>query len=252
MQKFEPQSNFGCRETFPKHAETPLSSPNPFEAGVTLIETVVSLMIVVIGLAGIFGISAQCFALLRRSKEVVAAREDILCRLDGIRILSYPQVAKSSYLSGTLLASGTAGDASPYGTTTDGMKNFTETITVYALGWQLFSSDATRINATPDSSLEYASQLDSVAPAAPKTYKSNSTTRGDWTLQVAGALPYLQVQRVGTGASAYTTVVNAGNGGDLTSYPQLRVDIAYTWTDSNNVSRTQVGSTIVSRSGSLP
>jgi hypothetical protein len=164
------------------------------------------------------------------------------------------------------MVSGTAGDATPFGMTTDGMQNFSETITVYALGWQLFSSDTDRNNATPDKAapstasstdpaLGFGSQLDTVAPAAPKTYKSSSATptvKGDWTLQIANALPYLQVRRVGTGTNAITTVVNAGNNGDLTAYPQLRVDIVYTWTDSNNITRTQVGSTIVSRSGSLP
>jgi hypothetical protein len=130
------------------------------------------------------------------------------------------------------------------------------------LGWQLFSSDADRNNATPDAKppttsptptdllgVGFGSQLDSVAPAAPKTYKANSTTAGDWTLQVAGALPYIQVKRVGTGANAITTVVQSG---DLTGYPQFRVDVVYTWTDSNNLTRAQVGSTIMSRTGTLP
>jgi len=218
------------------------------QAGVTLVETVVSLLVILIGLSGIFATSAQGYALLRRSKEIVAAREDILCRLDGIRTLSYSQLAKSTYLSSTLLVSGTAGDASPFGMTTEGMKDFTESVTVYALGAQLFSNDAARQNATPDSTGEFASQLDTVAPAAPKTYKSNSTNQGDWTLQVANALPYIKVVRTGTGAHAQTTVVTAD---DLSAYPQLRVDITYTWTDSHKLTRTQVGSTIVSRSGSL-
>ena len=179
---------------------------------------------------------------------MVAAREDILCRLDSIRTLSYSQVAKSTYLGSTLLVTGTSGDASPFGMTTGGMKDFTETITVYALGAQLFSDDTARQNATPDSTGEFASQLDTIAPAAPKTYKSNSTNQGDWTLQIANALPYIQVSRTGTGGNAQTSVVTSG---DLSTYPQLRVDITYTWTDSNKLKRTQVGSTIVSRSGSL-
>ena len=221
----------------------------------SLMETVVALMVIVIGLAGLFATCAQCYSLLRRSKEIVAAREDILCRLDTMRTLSYSQVGKSVYLSTNTLVTGTAGDASPFGSTTGGMKNFTETVTVYALGWQLFSSEADRNNTIPDSvtslvdpALGIGSQMDSTAPAAPKTYKANSLTKGDWTLQVAGALPYIKITRVGTGTSAVTTVNTAG---DLTAYPQLRVDITYTWTDSNNITRTQVGSTIVSRSGSL-
>ena len=132
--------------------------------------------------------------------------------------------------------------------TTQGMKNFAESVTVYALGSQLFSNDAARNNATPDTIGQYASQLNSIAPAAPITYKSTSTTKGAWTLQIAGALPYFKVTRVGTGGGAVTTVVTSGN---LTSYTQLRVDVTYTWTDSNNVTRTQVGSTIVSKAGSL-
>lgn len=217
-------------------------------AGVTLLETVISLMVTVIGLAGLFATSAQCYSLLRRAKEIVAVREDILCRLDTIRTLSYSELAKSSYLSSTLMVSGTAGDATPFGMTTSGMKNFTEKLTVYALGKQLFSNAAALSNATPDVIGEFASQIDTVAPAAPKTYRSTSLTKGAWTLQVANALPYIQVNRVGTGANAVTTIVTAG---DLTSYAQLRVDVTFTWTDSNNVTRTQVGSTIVSNSGSL-
>jgi Tfp pilus assembly protein PilV len=231
------------------------------EAGVTLIETVVSLMIVVIGLAGLFASSAQSFALLRRSKEMVAAREDLLCRLDSIRALSYAQIAKSSYLTANLMESGTAGDPTPFRVTTDGMKNFSETVTVYGLGSQVFSNDTARQNATPDWTGQYASQLDTAAPGTPTTYLSNSTTKGDWTHQIAGALPYIQITRVGTGADAQVTVNSAG---DLTLYPssvagvkelrivsQLLVDVAYTWTDSNNVSRTQVASMIVSKTGSL-
>jgi len=218
------------------------------ETAVTIVETVVALMVIVIGLAGLFATSAQCYSLLRRSKEVVAVREDILCRLDAIRTLSYSQLSKSTYLSSTLLAPGPAGDANPFGTATAGMKNFTETITVYALGSQLFSNEAARNQATPDSAGEYASQMDSVAPDAPKTYVSNSTSTGDWTRQIANALPYIKVSRVGTGATAQTSVICAG---DVSAYPMLRVDLTYTWTDSNNVARTQVGSTIVSRSGSL-
>jgi len=217
-------------------------------AGITLVETVVALMVIVIGLAGLFATSAQCYALLRRSKETVAVREDILCRLDAIRTLSYSQLAKSTYLSSTLLAPGSAGDANPFGMTTAGMKNFTETITVYALGSQLFSNDAARNQATPDSTGEYGSQMDSAAPNAPKTYVSNSTTTGDWTRQITNALPYIKVTRVRTGATAQTSVIS---GGDVSPYPMLRVDLTYTWTDSNNVARTQVASTIVSRSGSL-
>lgn len=218
------------------------------EAGITLLETVVSLMVTVIGLAGLFATSAQCFALLRRAKEIVAVREDVLCRLDTMRTLSYSQLAKSSYLGSTLLATGSANDATPFGMTTQGMRNFTETVTIYALGSQLFSNDAARNNATPDIVGQYASQLDSIAPAAPKTYKSTATTAGAWTLQIVGALPFIKVTRIGTGASAVTTVVT---GGDLTTYAQLRVDVTYTWKDSNNVGRTQVGSTIVSKCGSL-
>ncbi len=217
-------------------------------SGFTLVEAVVSLMVIVIGLAGMFTTSAQCFSLLRRSKEIVAVREDILCRLDAIRTLSYSQVAKSSYVGSTLLASGSSGDASPFGMTTSGMRNFTETVTVYALGEHLFSDDAARLATTPDGEGEFASQLDPVAPAAPKTYKANSTTQGDWTLQIAKALPYIKVTRVGTGANAQVTVVKAD---DLSAYPQLRVDIAYSWSDSNNKTRTQVASSIVSKSGSL-
>ncbi len=205
-------------------------------------------MVVVIGLAGLFATGGRCFSLLRRSKEIVAVREDLLCRLDAIRTLSYAQIAKSTYLNGTLMATGASGDASPFGMTTDGMKPLTETITIYALGSQLFSDDVSRLHATPDSIGEYASQIDSVAPDAPKTYRSNSLTAGDWTRQIVNSLPYIKIVRTGTGANAQTTVVN---GGDLTSYPQLRVDLTYTWTDSNNITRTQVGSTIISRSGSL-
>jgi hypothetical protein len=146
------------------------------------------------------------------------------------------------------MATGTSGDATPFGMTTNGMKNFTETLTVYALGSQLFSDDASRLNATPDSVGEYASQIDSVAPDAPKTYVSNSVTAGDWTRQIVNSLPYIKIVRTGTGGSAQVDVVNSG---DLTPYPQLRVDITYTWTDTNNLTRTQIGSTIISRSGSL-
>jgi hypothetical protein len=217
-------------------------------AGFTLVEVAVSLMVVVIGLAGLFATSGRCFSLLRRSKEIVAVREDILCRLDAIRTLSYSQIAKSSYVGGTLMASGTSGDATPFGMTTDGMKNFTESLTIYALGSQVFSDDASRLNATPDSVGEYASQIDSVAPDVPKTYMSNSLTAGDWTRQIVNALPYIKIVRTGTGANAQVNVIN---GGDLTAYPQLRVDLTYTWTDANNLTRTQVGSTIISRSGSL-
>jgi hypothetical protein len=221
---------------------------------------VVSLLIIVVGLAGLYATSAQSYALLRRSKEIVSIREAILCRLDTIRTLSYAELTQSTYLSGTLMGTGTAGDATPFGVTTTGTKNFKETLTVYALGSQLFSSDADRQQATPDpisttngtpdtTGGEYASQLDAPAPQPPKTYISNSTTKGDWTLRVAGALPYIQVSRTGTGTSAHTSVDH--DGGLLSVYPQLRVDVAFSWTDSNNVTRTQVASTIVCKSGSL-
>jgi hypothetical protein len=247
-------ANRGYQKTGGYRAEAGRSAPGRprtdrySEAGVTMVETIVALMVILIGLAGLFATSAQGYALLRRSKEFVAAREDILCRLDAIRTLSYSQLGKSSYLSSTLMVRGTSGDASPFATTTDGMNNFTETITVYALGAQLFTDDTARQNATPDSTGEFASQLDTVAPDAPKTYLSNSTTKGDWTLQIANALPSIKVTRAGTGAYAQTTVVTAG---DLTSYPLLRVDVTYTWTDSNQVTRTQVASTLISKTGSL-
>lgn len=221
------------------------------EAGMSLVETVVGLMIVIIGLAGLFASSAQSFALLRRSKEVVATRQVLLSRLDGIRALSYAQIAKSDYVSTKLMPTGTAGDASPFGMTTAGMKNFTETVTVYGLGALIFSNDDARQATTPDWAGQYASQVSESAPAQPKTYKSNSATQGDWTLQVAGALPYFQVTRVGTGAAATTTVVTPG---DLTTdarVSQLLVDISYRWTDSNNLPRTQVAILIVPRNGSL-
>ena len=219
------------------------------EAGVTLVETLVSLMVIVVGLAGAFATSAQCYGLLRRAKAIVAAREDILSRLDTIRTLSFTQVAQSNYISATMLVSGAAGDPSPFGTTTDGMLNFTETVTIYALGSQVFSSDSQRSNATPDSVGEYASQFKTPAPAPPATYISTGTSAGAWAPQTgANALPYIKVIRAGTGSSAITTVITAG---DLTSYPQLRVDVTYTWKDSKNLTQTQVGSTIVSNSGSL-
>ena len=229
-------------------ADAPLFALLRSQAGVTLLETVVSMMVTVIGLAGLFSTSAQSYGLLRRSKEIVAVRQNVLCRLDAIRTLSYSELGKSTYLGGTLMVSGSAGDATPFGMTTLGMKNFTETVTVYALGSQLFSNDGARNNATPDTVNQYGSQLDSIAPAAPKTYKSSSTSQGAWVLQVVGALPYIKVTRVGTGASAVTTVNTSG---DLTSYAQLRVDVTYSWTDSNNVTRTQMGSTVVSKAGSL-
>lgn len=231
------------------------------KAGVTLVETIVSLMIILIGLGGLFGTSARSFTLLRRSKEVVAVRESLLTRLDGIRALSFTEVARSQPPTGStsgtgslttnLLTSNAAGDPTPFGVTLSGIKNFTEIVTVYALGAQLFSNDAQRNSATPDYKDEYASQFDDPAPAAPTTYKASSTTAGAWVKQVAGALPYFQITRVGTGATATVTVDNATSGGDLSGYPQLRVDVAYTWTDSKNITRTQVGCILVSRNGSL-
>ncbi len=220
------------------------------QAGVTLLETVVAVVVLVVGLAGVFSSGAQSFALLRRAREMVAAREDILSRLDTIYTLSYSQLSKSSYLSTTTLVSGVSGDANPFGTTTAGMINFTETVTVYALGSHLFSSDTDRDDATPESAGEYGSQIDAIAPAAPKTYKATSTSTGAWSLQTgSNVLPYIKITRAGTGSTATTTVNKAG---DLSSYSQLRVDVVYTWTDSNNVSRTQIGTAIVSNSGNLP
>jgi type II secretory pathway pseudopilin PulG len=223
------------------------------EAGITLVETVISLMIILIGLAGLFATSAQSFTLLRRSKETVAIRECLMTRLDTVRALSFAEVAKSSYMSQNqnVMAAGTSGDPNPFGVTITGIQGFTETVTVYALGAQLFSSDAQRQNATPDYQDEVASQVDTIAPAAPTTYKANSASKGDWTQQVAGALPYYQITRVGSGASATVTVDNATSTGDLTAYPSVRVDVTYTWTDSSKVTRTQVGCIIVSRNGSL-
>jgi len=227
------------------------------EAGITLVETLIALMIVVIGLAGLFGTSARSFTLLRRSKEIVAVRECVLTRVDSLRALSFAQVAKSANLTGTgdLIISGTAGDPNPFTGTIAGMKNFTETITVYALGEQLFSNDAQRQAATPDYSGQVASQLDSVAPNPPITYQAASATKGGWTLQVANALPYFQITRVGTGASATVTVNNSANTnpapGDLSKYPALCVDIVYSWTDASNITRTQVGTMILARNGSL-
>jgi len=244
------------------------------EAGITLVETLVSLMIVVIGLAGLFASGAQSFRLLRRSKEVVAVRECLLTRIDSIRALSFTEVARpippplpanvpantpvnSGSLSTKLLITGSDGDPNPFGGTVTGMKNFTETVTVYALGAQIFSSDAQRQNAVPDYKNELVSQVDTSAPAAPKTYLSNSTTAGDWTLQVANALPYYQITRVGIGASAQVTVDTTGcanslpNANDLSAYPALRVDVTFTWTDSSNITRTQVGTMIMARNGSF-
>lgn len=232
------------------------------EAGVTLVETMVSLMVLLIGLAGLFGTSARSYSLLRRSKEVVAVRESLLTRLDGVRALSFTEVARATPPSGStsqtgslstnLLTANAAGDPTPFSVTLGGLKNFKETVTVYALGAQLFSSDAQRNAATPDYKDEYASQFDSAAPAAPTTYKASSTAQGAWVPQVAGALPYYTITRTGTGATAAVTVDNGtSTNGDLSAYPQLRVDVVYTWTDSNNITRTQVGCTLVSRNGSL-
>ena len=240
------ESSGGGQSTVGADIDLPSYSSLRSRAGVTLVETLVALMVIVIGLAGLFSTSAQFYTTLRKAKEMVAAREDILSRLDTIRTLSY-----KNFSSATKLAAAVSGDASPFSMiTTAGMKNFTETITVYALGEQLFSNDSDLNNATPDSSGEYASQIDSIAPAAPKTYISTSTAKGAWSLQSAGnSLPSIKVIRVGTGSGATTT---PGTSGDLTSYPQLRVDVTDTWSGSNNVSRTQVASTIVSKSGSLP
>lgn len=238
------------------------------KAGVTLVETVVSLMIILIGLGGLFGTSARSFTLLRRSKEVVAIRECLLTRLDGIRALSFAEVARpapptstttststattqTGSLSTNLLLAGTAGDPTPFGVTLSGVKNLKETVTVYALGAQLFSNDAQRNNATPDYADEIASQFDDPAPAPPTTYKANSTTKGDWTKQVAGALHYYQITRTGSGAAATITIDKGTSNGDLSDAPLLRVDVAFTWQDSNKITRTQVGSTLVSRNGSL-
>jgi hypothetical protein len=228
----------------------PFRKTRAANAGITLVETVVSIVIIALGLGALYMSSAQSFALLRRAKEIVAAREVILSRIDDLRALSYAQLANSSYVSANAMQSGAAGDASPFGSTTNGMRNFKETVTVYALGSQVFSNDSARINATPDSAQEYASQVDSVAPAAPKTYKSNSTTAGDWTLQVANALPSYTIIRTGTGTNAALSVTTAGTG-SVGAWPQLRLDVNLTWTDSNNVARSQVASTIVSNPGSL-
>jgi type II secretory pathway pseudopilin PulG len=219
--------------------------------GITLVETVVSLMVILIGLAGLFASSAQSFALLRRSKEIVAVRDDLLARLDGVRALSYAQVARSDSLRDKLMPTGAGGDPTPFGMTTSGMRNFTETITVYGLGSQLFFSDAARQAATPDWKDEYASQISDPAPAQPKTYKANSTAQGDWTEQVANTLPYIQLTRTGYGAAAATTVVTPGDLTADTRIVQLLVDVVYTWTDSNNVARTQVAILIVAKNGSL-
>src|SRR5690349_7668225 len=104
-----PSDGEQSRESIPHRMFAP-RLPKTTRAGVTLVESVVALMVIVIGFAGLFATSAQCYALLRRSKENVAVREDILCRLDAIRTLSYTQLAKSNYLNSTLLVSGTAGD----------------------------------------------------------------------------------------------------------------------------------------------
>ncbi len=220
------------------------------QEGITLTETLIALMVIVIGMAGLFTTGAQSFRLLRRSKEVVAVRECLLTRLDSIRALSFAQVSKSSSMTGStnLMVTGAIGDPNPFGATTSGMKNFTETITVYALGSQIFSSNAQRLNATPDYKGEYASQVDTAAPSPPNTYLSNSTTPGDWALQDPSTLPHYQITRVGIGTNAHVTVDTAA---DLTTAPALRVDVTYTWTDSSNIIRTQVGTMIVAKFGSL-
>ena len=243
------------------------------KAGVTLVETMVSLMVLLIGMAGLFGTSARSYSLLRRSKEVVAVRESLLTRLDGVRALSFAEVARSipptttsgssttqtGSLSTKLLTADAAGDPTPFGVTLTSHKSLTETVTVYALGTQLFSSDAQRNAATPDYKDVYASQFDSPAPAPPTTYKASSDNVGAWVQQVAGALPYYTITRVGTGSTSKVTIDNTNatvakgaiGTGDLSNFPLLRVDVVFTWTDSNNVTRTQVGSTLVSRNGSL-
>ena len=233
-------------------------------AGVTLIETIVSTVIILIGLAGLYTTAGQSYVLLRRAKELVAAREDILSRLDSLRVISYNELAQYSYVSANVMQTGGAGDATPFGMTTVGMKNFKETLTVYGLGWQVFSNDAARNNATPDfgpnattqAPGEFASEINAIAPAAPATYMSNSTTQGDWTVQVANALPYYTITRTGTGSGAVVTVTNwsstSQNVPTLPNCPQLRVDITYSWSDSNGVSRSQVGSMIFTKMSSLP
>lgn len=223
------------------------------EAGITLVETVISLMVVMIGLAGLFATAAQSFRLLRRSKEVVAVRECLLTRLDSIRALSFAQVSKSSSMTSSttnLMVTGALGDPNPFAGTTSGMKNFTETITAYALGSQIFSSDTQRQNATPDYTGQFASQVDTLAPNPPKTYQANSTTPGlaTWVPQPTDTLTHYQITRVGTGANAQVTVNAAA---DLSTAAALRVDVTYTWTDSSNVTRSQVGSVLVAKYGSL-
>lgn len=235
------------------------------EAGITLVETMISLMVVLIGTAGLFATGAQSFRLLRRSKETVTVRECILTRLDSIRALSYTEVARpippststgsdTGPMSTKLIAVGAAFDPNPYGGATSAMKNFKETVSVYALGPQIFSSDAQRLSTTPDYPNEYASQLDTPAPSAPKTYISN--TSGQWVPAVTNPppLPYYQISRVGSGASAQITVDTTGcatYSNDLSSFPALRVDVLYTWTDSSNNPRTLVGTTILARNGSF-
>jgi type II secretory pathway pseudopilin PulG len=237
----------------------PLRRIDRFQGGITLVETLVSMLIILVGLAGLYTTAGQSFALLRRAKELVAAREDILARLDSLRVLSYSELTQSSYVSANVMQTGTAGDATPFGMTTYGMKNFKETLTVYALGWQVFSNDSARINATPDWGPsgtgvpgEYASEITNPAPAAPATYQSNSAVRGDWTLQVANALPSYTITRTGTGSSAVVATTSSTSTTPMASCPQLRVDLTYSWTDSNNVARSQTASMIYSKSSTLP
>src|SRR4051794_7586656 len=80
-------------------------------AAFTLVEAVVALTVLGIGISGIYLTNAQILRMLARSKETIAARQSLQARMDQVKSVRFSDLANSAYVSGTLLANGTAGDA---------------------------------------------------------------------------------------------------------------------------------------------
>ena len=225
----------------------------------TLIEVMVSALLVAMALAAIFTANSEIFYLLKRSQETVAARQYIQSRLDAIKGLGYAQICRSSYFVNTLLASGTGGDALPNaGIVMHSLSkgSITETIAVYAMGAQVFDDHATSIPiglGTVGSEAYPAIHpaADGTTLTTPVSYISTSLDAGAWD-SYAFTTPAIMVTRTSFGSVA---TVLATLPGDLTtnSWPPalVRIDVKLAWTGASGSIRTAMTSMLFSQSPSL-
>src|SRR3982751_487830 len=75
-----------------------IARPTRYEDGVTLVETLVSVVLVGAFFATIFEVNAVCLRYIEASKEAVAAVQGVQDRIEGLRNLCFTNLTSSTYM----------------------------------------------------------------------------------------------------------------------------------------------------------